>query len=247
MIKAPNRQIEIDTAVTGQDEISKQEADRAWVEELRGDCGDEAQLLAFEDLANYLFRVAWNYLKRRQGDLDILGTFTADELSFMAEDFAQETLEKFVRDDFKILQQYRGEARFLSWAARIVTNRASEDLRKVEWKRRNAMPEAPSIDDRAETDPELTAVCSSVAEIISSCLDHLPEHYRRAFLGRVLEGENSKSIGQELNLTANAVDLLVFRARPKLRRCLELSGIDVDILEIFGDSDSNGNSMQILA
>ena len=124
MINAPDKLVGINLTESCQKEYDSETtwAERSWVEELRGDRGPESQLLAFEQLGNYLFRVAWNYLNRRKGDVDILTTFTSDELALMAQDFVQETLEKFVRDNFKILQQYRGEARFLSWAARVVTN-----------------------------------------------------------------------------------------------------------------------------
>ena len=80
-----------------------QRNNQAWVEELRGDCGSERQSDAHRDLANYLYVVAYNYLRLRQADLRALADFAPDETATLAQDFVQETLEKLARNEFAVL------------------------------------------------------------------------------------------------------------------------------------------------
>ena len=54
-----------------------QRNNQAWVEELSGDCGVDAQREAHQDLASYLYVVAYNYLRLRQADLYHLTDFAA--------------------------------------------------------------------------------------------------------------------------------------------------------------------------
>ncbi|MCB0237375.1 MAG: hypothetical protein KDH08_01795, partial [Anaerolineae bacterium] len=61
------------------------------------------QASAHKDLANYLYVVAYNYLRLRQADLRALADFAAEELASLAQDFVQETLEKLARRDFALL------------------------------------------------------------------------------------------------------------------------------------------------
>ena len=54
-----------------------QRNNQAWVEELSGDYGVDAQREAHQDLASYLYVVAYNYLRLRQADLYHLADFAA--------------------------------------------------------------------------------------------------------------------------------------------------------------------------
>lgn len=83
-----------------------QRSNQDWVQELCGDRGDDAQRLAHQDLARYLYVEAYNYLRLRQADLYRLADFAAEELAALAQDFVQETLEKLARDDFALLGRY---------------------------------------------------------------------------------------------------------------------------------------------
>lgn len=70
-----------------------QRSSEEWVRELCGDRGQEPQQLAYQELANYLYVVAYNYLRLRQADLRALADFAADDVAALAQDFVRNTGE----------------------------------------------------------------------------------------------------------------------------------------------------------
>ena len=127
-----------------------QRNNQAWVEELRGDCGSERQSDAHRELANYLYVVAYNYLRLRQADLRALADFAPEEVAALAQDFVQETLEKLARNEFALLASFSGAGKFTSWAAQIVRNQAAMELRKSYWTRRTPLPASDDSEESSE-------------------------------------------------------------------------------------------------
>ena len=218
-----------------------------WVQELRGDRGLTIQASAHNDLANYLYVVAYNYLRLRQADLRALADFAAEELASLAQDFVQETLEKLARRDFALLATYSGAGKFTSWTAQIVRNQAAQELRKSYWTRRNPLPPADDsdatqeeavltrqLDDTsAETDPARSAQQGQATEALQRCLAGLSERYRLAVLNCLGDDVPADSVAHALDTTANAVYLIIQRAKRQLRQCLESAGIDRSVLAVF--------------
>lgn len=219
----------------------------SWVEELRGDCGGDVQRQAHQDLARYLYVVAFNYLRLRQGDLYRLADLAAEELAALAEDFVQETLEKLTRDDFALLGRYSAGGNFTSWAAQIVRNQAAMELRKSYWTRRGPLPQTGANDDNgAETaltvelvdpspaiDPARRAQQQQVHDLMQRCLAHLSERYRVAVLNCLGDDVAADVVAHALGTTPNAVYLIIQRAKRQLRACLEQSGLDRSALAVF--------------
>lgn len=218
-----------------------------WVQELRGDRGLTIQASAHKDLANYLYVVAYNYLRLRQADLRALADFAAEELASLAQDFVQETLEKLARRDFALLATYSGAGKFTSWTAQIVRNQAAQELRKSYWTRRNALP-AGNGSDANEEDSELTrqqavvdedndparrAQQQQIADLLQRCLAGLSERYRLAVVNCLGDDVPAEAIARKLDTSANAVYLIIQRAKRQLRRCLESAGIDRSVLAVF--------------
>lgn len=217
-----------------------------WMQALCGDCGDDAQRSAHQDLARYLYVVAYNYLRLRQTDLYRLAEFAAEELAALAEDFVQETLEKLARDHFALLSRYNATGNFTSWAAQIVRNQAAMELRKSYWTRRSPLPQAGDGDNDAEAeltleladpsgaaDPVRQAQQQQVCDLVQRCLAGLSERYRLAVLNCLGDDVSADAVARALDTTANAVYLIIQRAKRQLRACLEQSGLDRSALAVF--------------
>ena len=218
-----------------------------WVQELRGDRGGQQQEAAHCELANYLYVVAYNYLRIRQTDLRALAAFPVDDLAALAQDFVQETLEKLARNQFALLATYSGAGKFTSWAAQIVRNQAAQELRKSYWTRRNPLPASSDPDEDGaeplllqrladtsdEADPARRAQQTQVAATLQGCLAGLSERYRLAVLNCLGDNMPAEAVARALDTTANAVYLIIQRAKRKLRQCLERAGLDKTVLAVF--------------
>ena len=218
-----------------------------WVQELRGDRGGQQQEAAHCELANYLYVVAYNYLRIRQTNLRALAAFPVDDLAALAQDFVQETLEKLARNQFALLATYSGTGKFTSWAAQIVRNQAAQELRKSYWTRRNPLPASSDPDEDGaeplllqrladtsdEADPARRAQQTQVAATLQGCLAGLSERYRLAVLNCLGDNVPAEAVARALDTTANAVYLIIQRAKRKLRQCLERAGLDKTVLAVF--------------
>jgi RNA polymerase sigma-70 factor (ECF subfamily) len=219
-----------------------QRSNTDWIRGLSGAEGTDAQRLAHEDLANYLYVVAYNYLRLRQDSLPSLTAFAPEELAALAQDFVQETLEKLARNHFALLGQFRCDGRFTSWAAQIIRNQAAMELRRPYWTRRLELPQdqengdrlaAPQAHAAPKTDPEQAAQRAQVTSIVEACLDHLPARCRLAIVGCIAEESRADAVAQTLNTTANAVYLLIARGKRQLRECLQRAGLTREVLRLF--------------
>lgn len=220
-----------------------------WQDELRGARGAAAQRAAHEDLGRYLYVVAYNYLRLREGDVPALAGFAREELAALAQDFVQETLEKLARNGFALLATFRGTGSFQGWAAQVVRNQAAQELRKAYWARRAVAPpdtERPDEDtfgpltlslqpdEAREANPERQAMYRQVCEALQCCLDALSERYRLAVLNCLGEGRAAESVAAALQTTANAVYLMVHRAKRQLKECLLRAGVGPEALAALG-------------
>ena len=224
-----------------------QRSNEDWVRELCGDRGQEPQQLAYQKLANYLYVVAYNYLRLRQADLRALADFAPEEVAALAQDFVQETLEKLARNEFALLASFSGAGKFTSWAAQIVRNQAAMELRKSYWARRSALPasddseessEQPSLaqnyaDPSVQADPARRAQQQQVHDVLQRCLAGLPERNRLAIVSCIADDVRAEAVAQTLNTTANAVYLLITRTKRQLKDCLQRAGLSRDVLGIF--------------
>lgn len=226
-----------------------QRNDQDWLDELCGDRGEAQQRLAHEDLSRYLYVVAYNYLRMRQGQANpaVLANFAPQELAALAQDFVQDTLEKLARDDYALLDQFGRRGRFTAWAAQIVRRQAAQELRRPYWTRRKSVPQVEGVEGETaewlpsfefalssgDAPPENVAMRQEVAGVLQACLKRLPERWALAFWGCVAEERRAEFVANALGTTTTAVYLLVYRAKRQLEKCLGEEGLDRDILEIF--------------
>lgn len=214
---------------------SRERTNQDWLDELAGGSGRNAQEAAHQDLMSYLYVVAYNYLTKRQDNIAVLEEFGAEELARLAQDFVQETIEKISRNQYELLAQYSGAGRFTSWTAQIITNLAASELRRPYWGRRQIVTDTVyhSREDTESVSPASAAVQSEVTDILYNCIEKLSERYRVAFLRCVGDGDRAEDVAEDLDITANAVYLLVYRSKRNVRKCIEKSGLGADVLSDY--------------
>ena len=208
--------------------------DATWVAELEGQRGKQRQEEAFQDLGKTLLSCVLWYLSNRAALPPGLAHGSHYDLDQLAQDITQESLACIWQ---KGLGSYRGEARFLTFAKSIAINQARQRLRHM-WRRKDE-PWPSSDGDEMEEGPNGFPVTTR-SEIVMQelapekrmmlkealhCVDRIlmrrcTPREREAFVKRYLDGLTSKEIARLMNATEQAVNMLTFNARQKLKQGL---------------------------
>lgn len=161
----------------------------------------------------------------------LLRTAQAAGLSIdRAEDVVQDTMVVFLRR----AHEFDGRARVSTWIHGILLRRIQEERRII---RRD--------DDREDIDATMEArfdhegswarpprgpgddlARSEVQRMLRSCLEDVPDRQRVAFTLREVEGFETEEICKILDVSANNLGVLLYRARNRLRECLESKGLE---------------------
>jgi len=222
--------------------------DDEWVAALRGDLGPREQESAYEDLANYLYVIAYNYLRLHKDSVPGLHCKSNDQLVALAEDFTQDTLTRVALE--QLYNRYRGEGRFLAYMAVVALNEVRQELRLIKWQicEEPLPPPEPEYDAESgdnlppfeyvvSTDlgPQIRQELQALWHTIRQCIQQLPKQQRRAFVLNILEGLSAAEVKHRLNAPSEqAVYNLVNRARSRLKACLvEASWNPDDIWPLF--------------
>lgn len=130
-----------------------------------------------------------------------------------AEDLAQEAMLRL----WKIAPEWRnGEAKISTWLYRVVSNLATDRLRK---RRGVALDEAPEIaDGRASVLDELIETDRAAA--LQAALLALPERQRQAVVLRHIEGLSNPEIAAAMEIGVEAVESLTARGKRGLAKLL---------------------------
>ncbi len=146
-----------------------------------------------------------------------------------AEDVAQSAFLTF----FEKATTFEGRSQVRTWLFGIL-------YRKIHEERRKGLRETPTdeieaivdrrFDERGNwanppQDIERALEGSEIREAIDGCLEGLPTQQRMAFALREVEGLVSEEICKILSVTRTNLGVLFFRARNRLRECLEARGI----------------------
>lgn len=210
-------------------------ANQQWLAELTGRRAAATQAQAHLELAHHLQKMALTYLYVRRTDIALLSALTHEELSQFAQDFAQEAMEKLTRDDYALLGKYNERGKFLSWMTQILRHDMASELRLSSWKTRLSQP----CDDvlahlpATQPNPERAVLIGHIGDILCAALERLPERYCIAFWERIAQGLSSAEVGEMLGVSANAVNVLVYRAKVKLRQYLAEAGVTEEVLVLF--------------
>lgn len=147
-----------------------------------------------------------------------------------AEDAVQGSLLVFVER----AADFDGRARACTWLQGILLRKIWEERRGV---RREADREEidQMVEDRFDAvgnwvrppqGPVEALVRGEFRRELDSCLEDLPDRQRLAFTLREVEGFETTEICNILNVSANNLGVLLFRARNGLRECLEARGFE---------------------
>ena len=130
-----------------------------------------------------------------------------------AEDVAQEALLRL----WKIAPQWRtGEAKVSTWLYRVVSNLATDRLRK---RRGSSLDEVPEVvDDRPAVLEDLIQRDRMAA--LDGALAQLPERQRMAVTLRHIDGLSNPEIAQAMETGVEAVESLTARAKRALAKLL---------------------------
>ncbi|MES2768021.1 MAG: sigma-70 family RNA polymerase sigma factor [Bdellovibrionota bacterium] len=74
-------------------------------------------------------------------------------------------------------------------------------------------------------DPESFLLTANTKEEIENCLEKLPDIQRMAFAMREIDEECSKDICKILEITETNLNVLLYRARNRLRECIEKKAV----------------------
>jgi RNA polymerase sigma-70 factor (ECF subfamily) len=130
-----------------------------------------------------------------------------------ADDAAQEAMISIVRG----LPRFDGRAQFSTWAYRIATNAALDELRRR--KRRPALHAVPDEGDVPEpVDPLAERRVAAVADRLSidAALDELPEEFRAAVVLRDVADLDYAEIAEVLGVPVGTVKSRIARGRSQL-------------------------------
>lgn len=136
-----------------------------------------------------------------------------------------QTWERF----FSNLEKFEGRSQIRTFICGILFNKIREHRRL----QKRFVPEEDAhkfMDDAftpdgwwkvAPADPHKMAENGQLANLIKECLEGLTEQQAAAFVMKEVEEENSESICNVLGVNVSYLRVLLFRAKDKLRKCLE--------------------------
>jgi RNA polymerase sigma-70 factor (ECF subfamily) len=142
---------------------------------------------------------------------------------------AQELTQNTWATFFQVLKRFRGDSHIRTFLFGIFYRKIQE-FRRGQIKERKHDP----IDDLFEEnfderghftqqplDPEKFSLASESIESIELCLQGLSENQRLAFYLKEIESHSSSQICNILSVSSTNLGVLLFRAKNKLRECLE--------------------------
>ncbi len=154
-----------------------------------------------------------------------------------AEDVVQEALLGALRNQ----DRFAGRSAFKTWVFGILKHKIVDAIR-LRQRRQEISAEVLSGDDGDASelslfdrkghwteeawpsswkDPDQSLQDEHFWSVFELCMQHLPGVQGRAFMMRTLLGLETSEIAEELNVTENNLNVLLHRARLRLRDCIE--------------------------
>jgi RNA polymerase sigma-70 factor (ECF subfamily) len=169
-------------------------------------------------LHEILVRIAMDEVFRRGPRYRITGP----ELNDLAHQAAADALMRITRK----IRQFRGDARFTTWAFRFVVLEVSSKLGRHFWRVSNArvdLDEWAQVPDRSGIDPVSHWQARELVEAVRDALETLSARQRQVFTA-VVNGVPLEALASELETNRNALYKTMFDARKKLRAQLVAGG-----------------------
>ncbi|MGW5658559.1 RNA polymerase sigma factor [Streptomyces sp. NPDC003758] len=169
-------------------------------------------------LHEMLVRIAMDEVFRRGPRYRITGP----ELNDLAHQAAADALMRITRK----IREFRGDARFTTWAFRFVVLEVSSKLGRHFWRVSNArvdLDEWAQVPDRSGIDPVSHWQARELAEAVRDAIQTLSARQRQVFTA-VVNGVPLEALASELETNRNALYKTMFDARKKLRAQLIAGG-----------------------
>lgn len=135
-----------------------------------------------------------------------------------AQDATQEALIAIVKG----LPRFHGKAKFSTWAYRVATNAALDELRR---RSRRPIPTQPEADDRLAGAPTSDDPASVAMRLdLDAGLAQLPEEFRAPVVLRDVAGCDYAEIGLILRIPPGTVRSRIARGRARLAETMRANG-----------------------
>ena len=145
-----------------------------------------------------------------------------------AEEVVQSTWVTFV----EVLPKFEGKSKISTFLFGILYNKISEQRRQS----RKLSPDE-NIEEKLDSyfdstghwkrdllSPDQFVAALQIQSHLNDCLSRLPESHKMAFVLREISEEETEDICRILETNANGLGVMIFRARAKLRDCIENKG-----------------------
>ena len=145
-----------------------------------------------------------------------------------AEDLAQDVFATFL----ETLDRFEGRSQVRTWLFGILHNKVRERRRHLYREQQND-PIDEVFESRFDSagkwisppmDPDRMIVSAEIAEALNGCLEDLPSSQREVFVLREMEDLDTPEICKILGISVTNLSVLVYRARNRLRECMENRG-----------------------
>ena len=143
----------------------------------------------------------------------------------LADDVIHETWATF----FMNLENFQGRSNIRTYVCGILFNKIRES-RRTEGKH-VFTEDSETIFSRTFThegwwnqkpeDPHKFAELQQASEFVKDCLEGLTERQKAAFIMKEIDGDHSEEICNVLGINVTNLRILIFRAKDKLRQCLD--------------------------
>src|SRR5688572_10745758 len=178
---------------------------------------DLAQRIAHGDSA------AFEVIMRRHN-----GTLFRTARAILKDDAeAEDALQEAYIKAYRMMGEFRGEARLSTWLGRIVVNEAlmrrRKDLRRsgiIPFQPNTTIEDLHRIPDDMRDTPEAAAQRAQMRKLIETKIDELPDAYRPVFVLRAVEDMSVEETSDILQIPEATVRSRFFRARSLLRESL---------------------------
>jgi RNA polymerase sigma-70 factor (ECF subfamily) len=207
---------------------------RDWVEALSAPAGPHPDAVA--ELTAHLRRAA---LFSIRGRLSAAHGVMTDEIESLADDCAQEALVLAIQN----LGTFRGEAKFVTWAAAIAVGSAMGALRRRMWRDLSLdhmpdgwqEPASSATSSSGWEHPDLASQRTEMWSVIGEVVQHdLTDRQRHVLNLVVINGVDADEVAERLGVSPGALYKLTHDARRKLKAGLFARGFSTaEILETF--------------
>lgn len=190
----------------------------AWVDALEGGRGPQYEQ-ACTQLYELLVRIAVGEVFRRGPRYRIAGP----ELNDLAHQAAADALMRITRK----IHEFRGDARFTTWAFRFVVLEVSSKLSRHFWRVPHArldLVEGVQVPDRSGIDPVSHWQARELVEAARDAVETALNARQRRVFTAVVNGIPLETLARELETNRNALYKTMFDVRKKLRAQLIAGG-----------------------